>query len=134
MILAPYLTLDGCCEQAMNFYAKCFDGEISVMNRYAESPEEIPESYHNKIMHSEIVFNGNHLQGCDADPQTYLKRGNDYSLSISVVEVFVLDKVFSRLAEGGEIIMPLQDTFWGARFGIIRDKFGIRWLFSCDLN
>lgn len=134
MILAPYLVFNGNCEEAMNFYATCFEGEITALNRFGDSPMEIPANYKNKIMFSEMVFENNRIQACDQTPDKTLQTGNDFMLSISVVEVFVLDRVFNRLAEGGTVTMPLQDTFWGARFGMITDKFGIKWMFSCDLN
>lgn len=134
MILAPYLVFDGNCEEAMEFYAQVFDGEITALNRYDNAPMNMPANYRQKIMHAEMLFESNRIQGCDVLPTEENKHGTDFSLSISVVEVFVLDRVFNRLAEGGVITMPLQDTFWGARFGMITDKFGIRWMFSCDLN
>lgn len=134
MILAPYLNFNGCCEEAMAFYSACFDGEITALNRYENAPMSMPANYRQKVMHAEMVFEDNRIQGCDALPSNEMIQGTDFSLSINVAEVFVLDRVFNRLAEGGVITMPLQDTFWGARFGMITDRFGIRWMFSCDLN
>jgi len=134
MKLSSYLVFDGQCEEAMNFYSQVFDGEISVMNYYGDSPMNIPASHKQKVMHAEMIFENNSIQGCDSTPEKPLTRGNDFCLSISVVEVFVLDRVFNRLATGGTVTMALQDTFWGARFGTITDKFGVKWMFSCDLN
>lgn len=134
MLLAPYLFFDGNCEEAFTFYKNCFDGEISALNRYNEMPDSVTTDYKDKILHMELLFENNSIQGCDIRPGEKLQRGNDFSMSVSVMEVFVLDRIFNRLAEGGTITMPLQDTFWGARFGTITDRFGIRWMFSCDLN
>ncbi|MFA6261310.1 MAG: glyoxalase/bleomycin resistance/extradiol dioxygenase family protein [Bacteroidia bacterium] len=133
-MLAPYLIFEGTCEEAFEFYKNCFEGEIITLTRYNGSPEPVPEDYKEKVMHAELVFENNSIQGCDQMPGKLFVKGTDFSLSISVMEVFVLDKIFSRLAEGGTVTMPLQDTFWGARFGTITDRFGIRWMFSCDLN
>lgn len=134
MILAPYLVFDGNCEEAMKFYATCLDGEVTAMNRYEGSPMQVPTEFRDKILHASMVFESNTIQGCDATPEHPAVHGTDFSLSISVVEVFVLDRIFNRLAEGGTVTMPLQDTFWGARFGMVTDRFGVRWMFSCDLN
>jgi PhnB protein len=132
MNLAPYLTFNGSCEEALNFYASVFEGELISLNRFEGSPIEIPTGMDQKIMHAEMVFEHNHIQACD-DLQVKEMPANS-SMSLSFVEVFVMDRIFNNLAVGGTITMPLQDTFWGARFGLITDKFGIKWMFSCDLN
>jgi len=132
MILSTYLKFNGSCESAFEFYAKVFGGEISALNRYEGSPIEIPSGMEQKVMHAEITFENNILQGCD-DLSSEKMPANS-SLSLGFMEVFVMDRIFQNLAEGGTITSELQDTFWGARFGTITDKFGIHWMFSCDLN
>jgi PhnB protein len=131
MILAPYLNFDGQCEAAFDFYAKVFNGEVTSKNKYEGAPMEFPEGYENKLMHAELVFENNRIHGSDK-PGTNIAHNS--SMSLSFVEVFVMDDIFKNLAEGGTIQMPLQDTFWGARFGMLTDKFGIKWQFNCDLN
>lgn len=132
MILAPYLSFNGNCEEAFQFYAKVFEGEISMLNRYEGSPMEIPSGMEKKVLHAEIVFESNRIQGCDDLKATEAQPNS--SMALSFMEVFIMDRIFLNLSEGGEVTMPLQDTFWGARFGMITDKFGIRWMFNCDLN
>lgn len=134
MILQPYLTFNGNCEEAFTFYASCFKGEITAINRYDGYPVQVPEDYKQKVMHGEFRFENNSIAGCDAPPDSPVHHGTNFSLMINVVEVFVLEDVFNKLAQGGTITMPLQDTFWGARFGMIKDKFGINWMFNCELN
>jgi PhnB protein len=131
MILAPHLTFDGQCEAAFEFYAKVFGGEITSLNRYEGSPIEVPVNFDQKIMHAELVFENNSIHGSD---QPEKKVANNSSMSLSFVEVFVMDDIFKNLASGGIITMPLQDTFWGARYGTVTDKFGVLWEFNCDLN
>ncbi|MCC6685231.1 MAG: VOC family protein, partial [Bacteroidia bacterium] len=70
----------------------------------------------------------------DAMPGSDYTPGNNYSLSVNIPQVITMDALFDKLAQGGTITMPLQDTFWGARFGMIKDKFGVNWMFNCDLN
>jgi PhnB protein len=93
---------------------------------------EIPEGMENKVMHVSLRFEENEIMGCDDLQATHAPANSQMMLSF--VEVFVMDRIFNNLAAGGTITMPLQDTFWGARFGMITDKFGIRWMFNCDLN
>lgn len=132
MILAPYLTFNGSCEDAFRFYARVFEGEITQFNRFEGSPMEIPAGMEQKIMHAEVVFENNRIMGCDNPEATEMPKNS--SMMLSFMEVFVMDRIFNNLAEDGKITMPLQDTFWGARFGMITDKFGITWMFNCDLN
>lgn len=134
MQLVPFITFNGTCEEAMNFYAQCLGGTITTMSRYEGTPMEVPDDYKQKIMHSELVFENNHIMACDASPDQAVTHGSDFSLTINVAEVFIMDDVFKKLSAGGNVTMPLQDTFWGARFGMFIDKFGIRWMFNCDLN
>ena len=131
MKLAPYLGFNGQCEAAFEFYAKVFSGEIVARNRYEGAPIEIPEGFEDKLMHAELVFENNCIQGSD---QPEKNVANNSTMNLSFVEVFIMDDIFKNLSEGGKITMPLQDTFWGARFGMLTDKFGINWQFNCDLN
>jgi PhnB protein len=132
MKLSPYLNFNGTCESAFEFYAKVFDGELSEISRYDGAPLPIPSGMEQKVMHVSLKFEDNEFMGSD-DLQANEMPINS-QIMLSFMEVFVMDRVFSDLSEGGEITMPLQDTFWGARFGTITDKFGIRWMFNCDLN
>ncbi|MDZ4669009.1 MAG: hypothetical protein SGJ00_14170 [bacterium] len=83
-------------------------------------------------MHVSLKFEDDEFMGRD-DLQAKEMPINS-NMMLSFMEVFVLDRVFSNLSEGGHITRPLQDTFWGARFGTITDKYGIRWMFNCNLN
>lgn len=132
MILAPYLNFNGNCEEAFSFYAHVFEGEITTLFRFEGSPMEAPEGMEQKIMHIELLFENNRIQG--ADRLDIKEMPENSAMSLSFVEVFVMDRVFNNLSEGGTVTMPLQDTFWGARFGMITDRFGIKWMFTCDLN
>lgn len=132
MKLSTYLTFNGSCEEAFNFYASVFEGELSALNRYEGAPMSIAQGMEQKIMHAEVVFENNSIMGCDDLEATQMPANS--ALMLGFMEVFVMDRVFMNLAKGGTITMELQDTFWGARFGTITDKFGIRWMFSCDLN
>jgi len=134
MQLIPYLTFNGNCEEALHFYETVFNGEITSVNRYEGAPMPMPPGYENKILHASLQFEGNTIMLCDAMPGSDYTPGNNYSLSVNIPQVITMDALFYKLAQGGTITMPLQDTFWGARFGMIKDKFGMNWMFNCDLN
>jgi PhnB protein len=131
MILSPYLSFNGNCEAAFEFYKTVFGAEITSLNRYEETPIEYPDDYGKKVVFAEIQFENNSIQGTDLWDKNIKPNS---PLSLNFMEVFIMDEVFQKLADGGKIDRPLQDTFWGARFGILTDKFGIQWRFSCDLN
>ncbi len=134
MELKPYLIFQGNAEAAMNFYIACFQAEIVGINRYDNAPMEIPENYTNKILHAEIKIGSQSMLFCDILPDRPFVQGSNFSMSVDIPQVMEMDKVFNQLAVNGKVEMPLQDTFWGARFGILIDQFGIRWMLNCDLN
>lgn len=132
MKLTTYLNFNGSCEAAFNFYAEALEGDITALHTFEGSPMPVPAGMEQKIMHIALQFGENELMGSDDIAAT--EPPPNSHLMLSFVEVFVMDRIFNNLSAGGTITMALQDTFWGARFGTITDKFGIRWMFSCDLN
>ena len=134
MQLNAYLTFNGQCEAAFTFYHRVLGGELSPFSRFGESPVATDEASKNRVMHVTLTFEGNVLMGSDTMPGQPLTEGTNISLSLNIPQIMDMERLFKAMAEGGSITMPLQDTFWGARFGMLRDQFGINWMFNCDLN
>lgn len=134
MQLITYLTFAGNCEEALNFYKEAIGAEILLVNRMGDSPMEIAENLKNKIMHARLRIGENELYMSDTFDPASLQQGNNVSLSIQIDDSTQLEKLFNNLSEGGTVKMPLQDTFWGARFGMFVDKFGIHWMMNCELK
>ncbi|MEI6509150.1 MAG: VOC family protein [Bacteroidota bacterium] len=134
MVLNPYLSFNGNCEEAINFYKGVFGGEITQLSRFGETSAPVPDDYKDNIMHIAYRFDDNTILASDLMPGSPFVIGNNFSLSVDVMQIMEMEKAFDKLAEGGKVTMPLQDTFWGARFGMLTDKFGVNWLFNCDLN
>jgi len=134
--LIPHITFNGDCEEAINFYKDAFGGEIEFAQTYRDSPMEdrVPEDYLEKIMHSTFAAEGVKFMAADAVPGYERPAGGSIDLSIDFASTEQENEVFDRLSQGGEILMPLQDTFWGAHFGMLKDRFGITWMFNCPLN
>ncbi len=133
MKLYPYLGFKGNCEEALNFYKEAFDGEILQLGRYGESPMETSDELKDKIMHARLQFGNTLIMFSDMmDENEGADAGNMISLSIECDSIDQLEKVFPKMAAGGKITMPLQDQFWGARFGMLTDKYGIHWMFNCE--
>ena len=137
--LSPYLMFNGNCEEAVNFYIGCFGGEVLSMMRYSDSKGEmdVPDEHKNKIMHAHFSFNNNTLMASDdimSADFTTAQEGTNVHLSLSYEDLDVMEKDFNNLSRKGKVTMALQDTFWGDRFGMIKDDFGMHWMFSCTIN
>jgi len=99
-----------------------------------DSPMPVPESHKNKIMHARLKFGDNVIYLSDTLAGNERTVGNNISLSLEINPPTKMDDLFARLSEGGKIIMPLQDTFWNARFGQFVDKFDVHWMMNCELK
>jgi len=130
--LIPYLSLNGTAEEAINFYKEIFNGEILHLGRFGETQPDIADAYKNKIMHAALKFGENEIMFSDTNGEYTTHAGTNVSLSLDFATEQKMDVAFDKLAVGGKITMPLQDTFWGAKFGMLTDKFGINWMFNHD--
>ena len=128
-----YLTFDGNCRQAMKFYEKCLKAELHMMP-FAEMPgEKIPAEAKERIMHARLSKGKATLMASDTMPGMAFKTGNNFSVSVNCESKKEADEFFTALKEGGKATMPLQETFWGAYFGMLTDQFGINWMFNFDM-
>lgn len=136
MKLTPYLMFNGQCEAAFKFYEQCLGGKITETMTYAEAPdpsmvEQTPPEWRSKIMHTNLKFGDQELMGADSPPE-YYEEAKGFSVSISLNDPAEAERVFHTLAENGTVRMPLQQTFWAERFGMLVDQFGTPWMINCD--
>jgi PhnB protein len=135
MQLIPYLMFNGNCEEALNFYTKALGGEIVHLSRYEGSPIESMASDKQKIMHATLIAKDIMIMGADDGHEEKENRGSGaIHLNINFNNPDEEEKIFNALVEGGRSTMPLQDTFWGSKFGMLTDKFGINWMLNCELK
>jgi PhnB protein len=134
MQLNPYLVFDGRCEQAFKFYAKVLHGEIAAMLPHEGTPAEahVPAEWKKKIMHARLTVGGQVLMGSDAPPDRYDGGMKGFSVTLGVDEPKEADRIFNALAEKGKVTMPIQETFWARRFGMLTDQFGTPWMINCE--
>lgn len=130
MRVDSYLFFDGNCEEAMNFYANALDGEVSSINRFSEGPMEVPDEAKNRVMHGTIEVGDTTIFFSDTMPDQQVALGNNFSMSIDCDSPEQQDKHYAAISEGGDAVMPVEETFWGARFGMCIDKYGVSWMFS----
>jgi len=133
MYINPYLTFSGNCEAAFKFYAQVLDGKIAAMIPHEGTPaaEHVPAGWRSKIMHARLAVGDRILMGSDAPPDRY-EPMKGCSVMIGIDEPAEAERVFSALAEKGTVRMPIQKTFWAARFGMLVDQFGIPWMINCE--
>ncbi|HEY6325500.1 MAG TPA: VOC family protein [Candidatus Cybelea sp.] len=137
MQLEPYLFFsDGKCEEALNFYKGVFNGKIEELSRWKEMPQDaggppVTPDTENRVMHANFRAPGVSFMASDASPGKTYGEG-PMSLSLGTGDVAEAERLFKALAQGGSVEMPLADMFWGAKFGMLTDKYGIDWMINCQ--
>jgi PhnB protein len=133
MKLYPHLSFSGECEAAFQFYERCFGGEIITMLAYGNSPmaEQAPPEWRGKILHATLSFGDNVLAGSDSIPGQY-ERPKGFQMLLGVDDPADAERIFNALADNGTVLMPIQQTFWARRFGVLVDRFGIPWEINCE--
>jgi len=131
MKLNSYLTFNGNCLEAMEFYKECFGGEFIEKHTVGESQPQVPDNVKNLIMHIEFKALGNTIMASDTLPGQEVVIGSNISMSISMKDENKMRGIFEKMSVGGKMAAPLEKTYWGAVFGMFVDKFGINWMFNC---
>ncbi len=133
MKVQPYLTFNGQCKEAFQFYEKCLKGKIQFMMTNGESPmaEKTPPDQRNRIMHVSLAVGDQTIAGADAPPQYYSKP-QGFSVALNVPDQAEAERVFQALSDGATVQMPIQETFWAKRFGMLVDRFGTPWMVNCE--
>jgi len=133
----PYLTFNGNCEEAFNFYKSVFEGDFSYIGKFKDMPSEtpIPDAVKEKIMHVGLpISNEITLMGSDTDEvfSPHVAFGNNISISVNTDTEEEAKRIYAALSAGGQITMPLQKTFWAALYAMFTDQFGINWMVNYD--
>ncbi|MEP7164546.1 MAG: VOC family protein [Ferruginibacter sp.] len=130
-----YLTFNGNCRQAMSFYKECLGGELNLQT-IGESPlaEKMPQQMKDCILHATLTKESLVLMASDMVGEKGLLKGNSVSLMLNCSSEEEIKNCYASLSLGGLATHPLEDTFWGALFGDLTDKFGNHWLLHFDKN
>ena len=131
MKVEPYLFFNGRCEAALDFYQRVFGAEQTFLMRYKESPEAppmpLPPGWEEKVMHASLQIGETMLMasdGCGSESTEF----KGFSLSVAMPDAQTAERVFGALADGGEVTMPLGETFFSPCFGMLNDRFGVGWM------
>ena len=133
MQLSTHLSFNGQCEEALKFYQQCLGGTIQTMMTWGESPmaDQASAELRDKIIHAALRVGESTLSGGDAPPDQY-EEPRGFAVTVQVKEPAEAERVFRELSEGGKVTMPIQQTFWSARFGMLVDRFGVPWMVNCE--
>jgi PhnB protein len=130
--ITPYLIFDGNCRQAVTFYEKCLGAELHLMP-FSAHPGDYPKEAKDRIMHARLAKGqAAILMASDTMPGMPFQQGNNFSISIDCESPEEIERLFTAFGQNGKVTMPLHDAFWGARFGMLTDQFGINWMFNLE--
>lgn len=129
MKLSSYLNFSGQCEEAFNLYAKVFNARPTGVFRFANSPMagQFGPDWDNKVMHIDLPIDGQVLMGSDA-PGPHFQKPQGFAVCIEPANETEAERIYKALSEGGDIKMPLQETFWAKRYAQFTDRFGTPWM------
>lgn len=130
--LSPFIRFnDGKCKEAMNFYKDCLGGELEFMLvKGSPMEKDMPADKQENVMHSTLTTDSWVLIGSDM-MQDRATKGDQVGISFNCKSEDEIKTLFNKLADGGEIFMPVEVQFWGAWFGVVTDKYGVEWMLNC---
>lgn len=129
MQLTTYLNFGGNCEDAFRFYEQHLDGTVTFLMRHGEAPGESPvrADWRDKVLHATMTLGGTSLLGADVSPDRFQPMRSVY-LTLNFDSTAETERVYQLLSEGGEVFMPIEETFFAHRFAMLRDRFGVSWM------
>jgi PhnB protein len=127
----PYLNFDGNTREAMTFYKACLGADLE-MQTFADAKVEGPPGASDRVMHARLSKGNAILMASDTMPGMPFTPGNNVHINVDCESVEEIERAWKAFGDGANVTMPLQDTFWGARFGMLVDKFGVHWMFNCE--
>jgi len=133
MKINPYLNFNGNCGEAFQFYAKVLDGKNLHVMKFSDMPPgmNVAENEKNFVAHARFTAGDTTIMGSDAPGGRYNKP-QGYAVNIGVDTPEEADRIFAALADGGDVGMPIAETFWAKRFGMVTDRFGTHWMVNCE--
>jgi PhnB protein len=125
--LNPYLNFDGTAREAMEFYKASLGAQLDIMT-FGDSPMQAPPGSEKRVLHARLTKGSLTLMASDTMPGMPFQPGTNFSLALECESAAEVDKIFAALSAGGKVTMPVQETFWAERFGMLTDKFGVSWM------
>jgi PhnB protein len=127
--LTTYLNFGGNCEEAFTFYQQHLGAKLQFLMRHSEVPggSQAPPEWQNKVLHADLSIGGTSLLGADVSPDRFQPMRSAY-MTLTFDNTPETERVYNLLAEGGDIFMPMDESFFAHRFAMLRDRFGVSWM------
>jgi PhnB protein len=133
--LNPYLNFDGTAEKAIKLYESALGAKTDRIMRFGDVAEmKVEPAHRNRVMHAALFIGEGVIMVSDCMPDQPFTTGDSVHVSLDFDDAADMTKKFDALAAGGKVLMPVQDMFWGAKFGMLKDAYGISWMFNCDIK
>ena len=133
--LNPYLNFNGTADKAIKHYERALDAKVESAQRFGEVPDmKVAPEHKNRVMHAVLRIGNGVIMLSDTMPDQSVQPGGSASVVLDFDDPNELTRRFDALAAGGKVTMPVNDTFWGAKFGMLTDAYGVQWMFNCTLR
>jgi PhnB protein len=132
MKIVPYLFFAGNAQEAIDFYADSLGGKVAMIQRWGESPAPSDDDWKQKVMHARVEFGDDALLISDGSKGEKVKTDGNIQITVATNDPNETEKMFSKLSSGGKVTHALKKEFWGDTFGMLEDKFGVKWMFNCS--
>jgi len=130
--LSPYVILDGTANQAIQLYERALGATTETIQRFSDIPgAQVADADKQRVTHARLRIGGGIVMLGDSQPGTPAARDSNVHICLELDSLADTAAKFEALAAGGKVTMPLQDTFWGATFGMLTDAYGVTWMFNC---
>lgn len=131
--LNPYINFNGVADQAIALYEQALGAKVEGLMRWGDVPEtKVGEAHKERVMHAMLHLGGGIVMLSDGPPNATVAKEGNVDIVLDFDDVEDMTAKFDALAAGGKVTHPLHDTFWGAKFGMLTDQFGVRWMFNCE--
>ncbi|MCI4661743.1 MAG: VOC family protein [Neomegalonema sp.] len=131
--MVPYLSFDGNCKEAFEFYSDLFDAPNPILFPFGETPDaaDMPLHWHDKIAHACLMKDGKSILMGGDPPAPHYKTPQGFNVHVDLPSVAEVERVFADLSEGGSVAMPVQQTFYAKAYALVTDRFGTPWGLIC---
>jgi PhnB protein len=131
--LNPYLTFNGTAAKAIKLYETALGAKTENVMPWAEAPgTQVTPDTKDRVMHARLRIGDGVMMLSDSQPGQPATPGTSVHVTLDFDDATDMARKFEALSTGGKITMPLQDTFWGAKFGMLTDAYGVSWMFNCQ--
>ena len=131
--LNPYINFNGTAEKALKLYESALGAKVNNVMRFGDLPDsKLGPEHKNRVMHAHLQIGGGTLMLSDTMPDAPVVTDSNVQVMLDFDDPADMARKFEALSSGGKVTMPLHDTFWGAKFGMLTDALGIDWMFNCE--